>query len=256
MRAFKRLLQRLSRWAVAITLLPLLYVLLTQLFYMVGRVASEGFKSWWLYVAGAAAYLAFERMLPRPMWLYVVGHELTHAVSGLLSGAKIHSIKASHKEGEVRLSKSNAFIALSPYVLPFYSGLVLILYAIAKSIWPPATILPTFQVLLGATLAFHFSLTLSALHRQQSDLRVVGFFLSGMIIAVGNALILGILAVSLFTKTPTLRNYLVETGRETTMIWMKGIRCASLVKRFNPPAEKAGPPAAKHTLKDKKKWTR
>jgi hypothetical protein len=186
--------------------------------------------------------------LTKPLWLYVVGHELTHVVSGLLSGAKIYSMKAGSKAGEVQLSKSNAFIALSPYVVPFYTAVLVALYAAAHRWWNPPAVLPTFQVLLGATLAFHFSLTFSAIHGQQSDLKVVGFFLSTVLIAIGNALILGVLAVSLFAKTPTLRHYFMETGRRTWSIWQSGFEFGKTLKRLTPPA-------AKPARKDRIQWT-
>jgi len=249
MRAFKRGIQRLSRWAIAIALLPLLWVLVRQVSRMASVIAAEGYRSWWLYVAGVLFYIGVERLISRPMRLYIIGHELTHAVSGLLSGARIHAIKAGSKDGEVQLSKSNAFIALSPYVVPFYAVIVVVLYAAARRWWNPPQVLPTFQILLGFTLAFHFSLTFSALHGQQSDLKVVGFFLSTILIAIGNALILGLLAVSLFSRTPTLRRFMMETGRQTSTIWLKGLGFGKTVKRFNPPAAKPSP-------KDQTRWTR
>lgn len=252
MRAFKRAMRTLSRWSLAVGLLPLLWVLATKLAAMGGIVAAEGYRSWWLYIAGAVSYLAAERVLTKPMWLYIVGHELTHALSGILSGARIYSLRAGSKGGEVHLSKSNAFIALSPYIVPFYAAVVVVLYAAARR-WlkAPPTIEPVFQALLGAALAFHFSLTFSALHRQQSDLKVVGFFLSSVLIAIGNALILALLAVSLFAKTPTLIGFTKETGRETMMIWMKGLGFAK-----NRAVNRLTPPAANHHPKERTRWTR
>jgi hypothetical protein len=249
MRAFKRGLQTLSRWALAVALLPLLWVLVRELRAMISVVAAGGYRAWWLYVAGAAAYLVAERLLARPMWIYVVGHELTHAVSGVLSGAKIYSLKAGSKGGEVQLSKSNAFIALSPYVVPFYAVLVVVLYAAARKWWNGPYVQPLFEVALGASLAFHFSHTVSALHSKQSDLHVVGFVLSGTLIAVGNALILSLLGLSLFSRTPTLRRFTMETARQTSEIWLKGFEFAMKVKRLNPPA-------ANHSPKDHLEWTR
>lgn len=249
MRALKRGLRTVSRWSLGVALLPVLWVLGGQLLRMTGALSAEGYKAWWLYAAGAAGYLAIERLIAKPMWLYVVGHELTHAVSGVLSGAKIYSLKATAKNGEVQLSKSNAFIALSPYVVPFYAVLVVALYAAAKRWWFPPAVAPSFQILLGASLAFHFSLTFQAVHGQQTDLKVLGIFLSCVLIAIGNALILAVLGVSLFTRTPTLKQFAADTTRETIMIWMKGFEFCKTLKRFNPPA-------AHHPHKESRKWTR
>lgn len=189
---------------------------------MVPAVGMEGLQAWWRYAAGAGGYVVMERLFRRPMWLYVVGHELTHAVTGVLSGARIHSFKAHSDGGEVRLSKSNAFIALSPYVVPLYAALLVLIFAIVQRWWPDPRLFQAFQFLLGAALAFHLSLTVSAIHKRQTDLKVLGFFLSGVLILVGNGLIFAILGISLFSKTPTLPQFASGVGTETMTVWRKG----------------------------------
>ncbi len=251
MRALKKAIRRLSRWCLAIALVPLLWSLVHQLGRMMSALSAEGVRAWWLYAAGIGSYLAVEKILSRPMWLYVFGHELTHAVTGIMSGAKVHSFKAKSHGGEVELSKSNAFIALSPYVIPFYAVVVVLVYATVQHWWSHPALTPVFQFLLGAALAFHFSLTFSAIHSKQTDLKLKGFFLSGMLIAVGNALILGVLAVSLFRKTPSLTEFGIETTRETARIWMKGLReVGAQVSGFN------RPPDSGLASKDRSTWTR
>jgi len=144
-------------------------------------------------------------------------------------------------------------IALSPYVVPLYAVLLVVAYAATRRWWNPPALAPVFQTLLGAAIAFHFSLTFSAIHSRQSDLKVVGFVLSGTTIALGNALILGLLAVSLFSKTPTLRQFAVETTRETGRIYVRGLQEISAgFNRLN------APPASGLTAKKDRTtaWTR
>lgn len=205
-----------------------------ELFFIGRAIGEEGVVFWWRYAAGASGYLFLEQLLKKPMWIYVVGHELTHAVSGIMSGARVHSFKATSKGGEVKLSKSNAFIALSPYIIPFYSILVILTYALAVHFWPRNEVVWGFEVLLGATLAFHLSLTWSALHKHQSDLKVLGFLLSGVLIALGNGLILGLLGVSLFKKTPTLKQYAQGLAQESVIQWKNGFTLAKneLIKQI------------------------
>lgn len=191
---------------------------------MGSQLGEEGVRSWWRYAVGAGGYLLVERLLKKPMWLYVVGHELTHAVSGLMSGAEVHSFKATSRGGEVRLSKSNLFIALSPYIVPLYAVIILGIYAFTNVFIPKREITWTFQVLLGAALAFHWSLTFTAFHSHQSDLKVVGFFLSGVLIALGNSLIIGVLGVTLFVKTPTLKDFSKSIVKESSHLWWTGIK--------------------------------
>lgn len=216
--------KRLTNWLIAVALLPLLWGILHQTGRMFPALLDEGFSSWWRYAAGAALYLLIERVLARPMWLYVFGHELTHAVSGILSGASIKSFKAKSTGGEVRLSKSNAFIALSPYIIPLYSILVIVLYAVTRRWWDPPALKPVFEFVLGLTLAFHVSHTISALHKRQSDLKVLGFFLSGVLILMGNVFILAVLCIALFSKTPTFTEYRKGMFKDTKTAWNKSIQ--------------------------------
>ena len=220
-------MRRLSRWTIAIALLPFAWACVKHVALMVPAVAHEGAGSWWLYLAGAGAYLAVELAVEKPMWLYVFGHELTHAVSGILSGAKIHSFEAHSGGGEVRLSKSNAFIALSPYVVPIYALVVVGVFVAARHWWNRPELPYVFKFLLGMTLAFHVSLTFSAVHTRQPDLKLLGLFLSSVLIVVGNALIFGVLAVSLFERTPTMTQFASRLGVETFRIWESGIKYAA-----------------------------
>jgi hypothetical protein len=215
--------RRFLYWTFGFALLPFLWVALHEVVRMIPSVLSEGIRTWWLYVGGAMAYFLFEKFLTKPMTLYVVGHELTHALSGLLSGAKIHSFKAGSKGGEVRLSKTNLFVALSPYVVPIYALLVILLFALLRLWWKDPLLSHFFQFFLGAALAFHLSMTVAAIHRKQPDLKIMGIFLSGILIAIGNVLILGVFCVSLFKKTPTLKTYSLRLGQETAHVWKTGI---------------------------------
>lgn len=218
----KKTFRGLRHWTVAAALLPTVWAVGKTDLMMLPSLGKEGWQAWWIYLLGAAVYALVEAIFAKPMWLYVFGHELTHAISGLMSGAKIHSFKAHEDGGEVRLSKSNVFVALSPYIVPIYSGAVVLIYAIVNKWWPSVEATRAFQFLLGFSLAFHFSLTVHAFHGRQTDLKYVGFFLSGVLVVLGNLLILGILGVSLFGRTPTLKNYARSVGRETSLVWKTG----------------------------------
>ncbi len=44
---------------------------------------------WVALLAGAACWLLIFSLLPKPMWLYVFGHELTHALWTWLFGGRV-----------------------------------------------------------------------------------------------------------------------------------------------------------------------
>ena len=89
--------------------------------------------------------------------------------------------------------------------------------------WNPPQLRPVFQFLLGMAVAFHMSLTISAVHSHQADLKVLGFFLSSVLIVIGNVLILAVLGISLFSKTPTFSQYVSSMAKDTTLAWKKSI---------------------------------
>src|ERR1043165_9902388 len=102
---------------VAILLLPVCAGAALALGQVV-RASGRAETIWVAMLAGAACWLAIYLLLPKPMWVYVFGHELTHAVSALAFGGKVKKFKATSKGGHVVITKTNFFIALAPYFLP------------------------------------------------------------------------------------------------------------------------------------------
>ena len=103
--SLKKGIFKLFYWFLALALLPCVYAALKAFAVMVPSIGAEGINAWWVYLLGIGVYFLFERFLTKPMNVYVFGHELTHAITGILSGAKVHSFKSSSKGGEVRLSR-------------------------------------------------------------------------------------------------------------------------------------------------------
>lgn len=169
-----------------------------------GRLAGHlplRWAAWGPFLAGAGAYLLFHLFFPRPIGLYVFGHELSHAAAAFLSGYRVKSLFVSGKGGEVQLSDSNVFVALAPYVVPFYTVLWAGLYFFADRY--AAFSAPPFWAGagVGATLCFHLLLTLHALGQNQPDLRHAGVFFSMTVIVLCNTLVLvGVLKI-LFPET-------------------------------------------------------
>ena len=222
-------------WSLGLALLPLLWAAFRELTLMIPVLGKDGFQGWWLYALGIIFYLAFDRIVTQPMSMYVFGHELTHVISGLMTGAKVHSFKATAKGGEVRLSKTNTFISLSPYIIPIYSLIAILLYWILQHWWNPPQLLLVFQFLMGSTLAFHLVMTMRAIHTRQPDLKGRGLFLSTILIALGNALIVTFILIALFARTPSFKNYGLNLYHDTTKAWSVTIRtAAALATRATP----------------------
>src|SRR5689334_20519577 len=120
------------------------------------------------------------------MWIYVVGHELTHALWTWLSGGQVKSIKATSQGGHVVVSKTNFLIALAPYFFPLYATIVVVVYAIGHLIWNWAPYVVWFHLALGAAYAFHVTLTIHILQTEQTDITQQGYLFSAVVIFLGN----------------------------------------------------------------------
>jgi hypothetical protein len=133
--------------------------------------------------------------------MYIFGHELTHALAGFLSGARINAFKVKKNSGSVSLSKVNIFSVLAPYFVPIYSMILIIAYALANlyAKQKGCNIHPYFLFLLGFTLAFHVALTVFAIRQGQSDLREYGVVFSSFVIIIANCVVLALI-FSLFSS--------------------------------------------------------
>jgi hypothetical protein len=157
-------------------------------------VHAGGMDRVWLpLLAGAASWVVIFLMLPKPMWVYVFGHELTHAVWTWIYGGSVKHLKATSGGGHVITTKNNFVIALAPYFFPFYAVLVVAVFVIGDLIWGWRQAYGGwFHLLLGAAYAFHVTLTWEILKTRQTDITSQGYLFSGVIIFLGNALVLAV----------------------------------------------------------------
>lgn len=153
--------------------------------------------------------------------LYVVGHELTHALAAWAMGGKVYGFHVGEDGGHVDLSESNFIIALAPYFVPIHAFGVMLAYR-AWTWWKPAA--PGygwFLAALGAALAFHALLTFECLwDRKQPDLQAAGgrvFSIS--LIGLANALMLVLMLKALFPKTVDVTAAVRETASWSGGFW-------------------------------------
>jgi hypothetical protein len=191
---------RFTRWAIALLLLPLTVAAAWTLFDLFQALWNSGAwkLTWcWAFGGGLAAWLLLYMAVPRPLWLYVFGHELTHALAVFLHAGRVHSFQVSSRGGLVVSDKSNWIIALSPYFIPLYSLLLIGLWWTVDFYYPLTAYMPWFYAGLGLTWGFHLSFTVSMIGAGQSDLTSQGVFFSLVLIVLLNILFLeiGLLAV-------------------------------------------------------------
>ena len=146
--------------------------------------------TWIPLLAGAACWIVIFFLLPKPMWIYVFGHELTHVLWTWLFGGQVKQMKVTSKGGHVIISKTNFVIALAPYFFPLYVVLVVGVFALGNLIWNWHGYLVWFHLCVGAAYAFHLTLTFHVLQTRQSDITSQGYLFSAVIIFLGNVCVL------------------------------------------------------------------
>jgi hypothetical protein len=215
-------LRRLMRWSLALLLLPLCWVTTWTFLsrFSQATVYQEFWKSaeFWYFAVGALLMVGwFWSGLLQSffLYLYVLGHELTHAVFVLLYRGKVTDFHVSTEGGYITTNKTNLVIALSPYFVPFWSVVFAVLYAVVRYFaglsqeWDRAL-----YSLMGLTWTFHMAWTLWMIPRDQPDLKENGTFLSLVIIYLANLLVLaGLLCVA--ADSP------LQNTREFGMEWLR-----------------------------------
>ena len=155
---------------------------------------------WVAMASGAACWVVVYLLLPRPMWIYVFGHELTHAIWAWVFGGDVKRFKVTSEGGHVVVTKTNFLIALAPYFFPIYVALIVPFFLIGQLIWNWQHYQVWFHLLVGAAYAFHVTLTWHVLQTRQSDITSQGYLFSAVIIFLGNASVLLIGVPLLATK--------------------------------------------------------
>jgi hypothetical protein len=191
-----------TRWVkfvIAIFLLPLCAIL-TQTFFTVFARATVTQRLWaaeefWFFSLGAVLWLIAFFGLPRPMLVYVFGHELTHALWVLLMGGRVSRFRVGREGGHIVTDRNNFWIALAPYFFPLYSLIVIGVYGglgLFFNVQPYGRLL---YALIGATWAFHFTFTCWMIPKKQTDLTDNGTFFSLVVIYLMNLLLLSVMLV-------------------------------------------------------------
>ena len=194
----------LARLLLSTLLWPLAACLAWALFHQ-GAHLPWGQAPLLLFAGGFAAYLLVQMLFWKPLFMYVMGHELTHALAAVLQGGKADDLHVSTQGGQVKVDRNNFLVNLAPYCFPIYTVGVAAVYAVAAEPFKPALVFG-----LGFTLAFHVALTLYSMRQHQSDISEVGWYFALPFIGCVNALIAA-LVLALVSPAMGMRAYSAET---------------------------------------------
>ena len=162
------------------------------------------------FIAGGLTYLTVHVLFKKPVFTYVIGHELTHALFALLFGGSVKSIQASDRGGRVSITKSNFIITLAPYFFPLYTFVALLLYWTARAIDARSITATILIFLSGATFALHLALTAIFLQTDQNDIREEGAIFSYPLILLFNIAFAAFLIKVLLAENMDYLSFLAE----------------------------------------------
>ena len=143
------------------------------------------------------------------MWLYVAGHELTHALFAMLFRGKVSEIRITATDGgHIKTNRQNFVITLAPYFFPFYTIVAILVWGILEWQFIDFTQPQTFWLygIIGLTWMFHIAYTIWMLQREQSDIQVNGRLFSYSVIILVNILVIsGLLIIA--SPRATLKSF-------------------------------------------------
>lgn len=230
--------KRLLRWSLASLLLPLCWVTMWTFLSRFSQAtvdpASWQAPEFWYFATGALLMIGwfwsglFQSFF---LYLYVLGHELTHAIFVLLYRGKVTEFHVSADGGYITTNKTNLVIALSPYFVPFWAVVAAICYGSLRHFaglsqeWDRALYLG-----LGLTWTFHMVWTLWMIPRDQPDLKENGTYLSLVVIYLANLLVLaGLLCAARGSPLVNLQEFAMEwfrhaaTAGDIVLRWGHGL---------------------------------
>ena len=198
-------LKRAVRLSIALlVLLPLsvvmVFALLMQLYHAAPTISDIGF--WlsvpvWFTLVGALLFVSLKISLVLEsalVYVYVLGHELTHALAALVSFGKVQSVHVDRSGGYVETDADNLFIALSPYFVPLWMLCWLGILFIINYFWPFEAYGAWFYAGLGFWWSFHLYWTVWIIPREQPDMLENGLLFSMLLVTLANVgILLGIL---------------------------------------------------------------
>ena len=211
---------RFFKFILALVLLPTLVLGVAELVHLLGDVLGA-WRTAGFFFGGAILYTVIHFAWYDFSRIYVFAHELTHALAALLCGYRVHKISVKKDNGFVKMDKTNTFVVLAPYFVPFYTLVFALGYA---SLGFFTNLEPYGDYMLAAVgflTAFHIIQTFKTLwEADQPDLKLAGGKIFSLVtISLVNLLVLACVLKVLFPQTVDLTTAGLNVLRGTLNAW-------------------------------------
>lgn len=232
---------RLLKLAIGLLLIPFGWVAL-ETFLVLLKADTFGGGTWrspifLSFAGGSVAWLAlfYCARCRAMMWLYVAGHELTHALFVLLCSGKVSKIHVSAEGGHVLTNRNNFLISLSPYFFPFYTVAAIAVWGILQWIFRESGGFDPVWLYgaIGFTWMFHLSFTLWMVRREQPDVEQNGKVFSFSLIFLMNVLLICALLV-VVSPTATFAGLAVSLWENLKSLPVRFLESAAEIIRAMP----------------------
>ncbi len=168
------------------------------------------------FVWGVVSYVFLHVLFYKPTFVYVLGHEAVHAAFAWAMGGKINSFTVNKEGGSVSTDKSNTFIELSPYFVPIYAIILMVIYFVISYSYKING--AVFVYLIGFALAFHVIMTIEVMKTRQPDILKSGYLFSIVFVYVLNIIIIALL-FSLMFRSFSAKHFFADSWNATKMVY-------------------------------------
>jgi hypothetical protein len=207
---------KILRFLVGLALLPVCVAATQTVILLVRDIQPSSTHaippSAWALGIGFFGWLVLWFTVPRPVRSYVLAHELTHALWGLIMGSKVSGLSVGKARGSVEVSDPNFLTTLAPYFFPLYTLLVCLAYYLLSLFFDVERYHLIWLGLVGLTWGFHLTFTATTLLQKQTDIQQYGFLLSYAFIYFMNVLGIGLWIVAVTSVTMEQFIRLTYTG--------------------------------------------
>lgn len=201
------------RFLLGLAAVPVAVVASIVLYHQLGLVRQLS-ENQSYFLAGVVIYLVVHSIFYKPVYLYILGHELTHAIFTWLCGGRVTSFRATLRGGRVTTTKSNFFITLGPYFFPIYTVLISCAYFAVSVFSESRDYTSAFIFLIGFSWALHVVLTIHFIKMEQPDIMKMGTLFSICLVYIANLIIVAFI-LSLFFPEVSFPGFVKDSCLES-----------------------------------------